>query len=144
MLFRSIFTAQRKQLVLPTIRSRCVIQSYGTPFTNNDALTFGTHFMSFASDPHAFLKELSTTQITEIESRELVDLFLEYWCTHYKKAVAARNNTQITQGFRHCFATGNWGMQKQSYFRTGVSQVLSRLTYSATISHLRQIGRAHV
>ena len=30
-------------------------------------------------------------------------------------------------------------MQKQSYFRTGVSQVLSRLTYSATISHLRRL-----
>ena len=50
-----------------------------------------------------------------------------------------RNSTQITQGFRHCFATGNWGMQKQSYFRTGVSQVLARLTYSSTISHLRRL-----
>lgn len=45
----------------------------------------------------------------------------------------------ITQGIRHCFATGNWGVQKNSYIRTGVSQVLSRLTYGATISHLRRL-----
>jgi len=45
----------------------------------------------------------------------------------------------ITQGLRHCFATGNWGVQKNSYIRTGVSQVLSRLTYGATISHLRRL-----
>ena len=45
----------------------------------------------------------------------------------------------ITQGLRHCFATGNWGVQKNSYIRTGVSQVLNRMTYGATLSHLRTI-----
>ena len=45
----------------------------------------------------------------------------------------------ITVGLRHCFATGNWGAQKNTYFRTGVSQVLSRLTYGATLSHLRRV-----
>jgi DNA-directed RNA polymerase II subunit RPB2 len=37
------------------------------------------------------------------------------------------------------FSTGNWAVQKNSYVRTGVSQVMSRLTYPATISHLRRI-----
>ncbi len=95
--YHFIFTAQRKQLVLPTIRSRCVIESYGTTITNGQPLAFGTHFMSLAIDPHAFLKELSSTQITEIESRELVDLFLEYWCTHYKKIVTSGSSTQIAK-----------------------------------------------
>jgi len=45
----------------------------------------------------------------------------------------------ITQGLKHCFATGNWGVQKNAYIRTGVSQVLSRMTYKATISHCRRI-----
>lgn len=45
----------------------------------------------------------------------------------------------ITQGMKHCFATGNWGVPKSSYMRTGVSQVLSRLTYMGTLSHLRRI-----
>ena len=76
--------------------------------------------------------------------RSLYKRFVRSLAPHLQKRreiiiAISRNNTQITQGFRHCFATGNWGMQKQSYFRTGVSQVLSRLTYSATISHLRRL-----
>jgi DNA-directed RNA polymerase beta subunit len=45
----------------------------------------------------------------------------------------------ITQGLKHSFSTGNWGVQKNSYIRTGVSQVMSRLTYGATLSHLRRL-----
>ena len=76
--------------------------------------------------------------------RSLYKRFIRSLIPHLQKrreilVAISRNNTQITQGFRHCFATGNWGMQKQSYFRTGVSQVLSRLTYCATISHLRRL-----
>jgi DNA-directed RNA polymerase beta subunit len=39
----------------------------------------------------------------------------------------------------NCFATGNWGVQKNAYIRTGVSQVLSRLSYGGTLSHLRRL-----
>lgn len=45
----------------------------------------------------------------------------------------------ITQGLRHCFATGNWGIPKSNYVRTGVSQVLNRLTFNATLSHLNRV-----
>ena len=45
----------------------------------------------------------------------------------------------ITTGLRTCFATGNWGIQKNAYMKTGVSQVLSRLSYIATVSHLRRL-----
>ena len=45
----------------------------------------------------------------------------------------------ITLGLRHSCATGNWGVQKNNYIRTGVSQVLSRLTFGATLSHLRRV-----
>lgn len=44
----------------------------------------------------------------------------------------------ITMGLKHCFSTGNWGIPKSNYIRTGVSQVLSRLTFNATLSHLRR------
>lgn len=52
--------------------------------------------------------------------------------------IITRTNT-ITLGLKHSFATGNWGVQKNSYIRTGVSQVLTRLTFGATISHLRRM-----
>jgi DNA-directed RNA polymerase II subunit RPB2 len=45
----------------------------------------------------------------------------------------------ITNGIRQCFGSGSWGVPKNSYIRTGVSQILSRLSYGATLSHLRRI-----
>ena len=45
----------------------------------------------------------------------------------------------ITNGLKHCFSTGNWGVPKNIYIRTGVSQVLSRLSYGATLSNLRRV-----
>ena len=37
------------------------------------------------------------------------------------------------------FRTGNWGVTKNNYIRTGVSQVLSRLTFGATLSYMRRV-----
>lgn len=45
----------------------------------------------------------------------------------------------ITTGLKHSFSTGNWGVQKNAYIRTGVSQVMSRMTFGATLSHARRI-----
>lgn len=45
----------------------------------------------------------------------------------------------ITNGLRHCFGTGNWGVPKNSYIRCGVAQILSRLSYGATLSNLRRV-----
>lgn len=59
-------------------------------------------------------------------------------------AILAATNT-LTQNIRMCFTTANWGAQNNSYFRVGVSQILNRLNYVATCSHLRrlatQVGR---
>lgn len=46
----------------------------------------------------------------------------------------------ITNGIRHCFGTGNWGVPKNSYIRSGVAQILSRLSYGATLSNIRRIA----
>ena len=46
--------------------------------------------------------------------------------------------TSITIGLKHSFATGNWGVQKNNYIRTGVSQVLARMNFGSTLSHLRR------
>ena len=47
--------------------------------------------------------------------------------------------TSITLGLRQSFAIGAWGIQKNNYVRTGVSQVLSRMTHGAVLSHLRRV-----
>jgi DNA-directed RNA polymerase II subunit RPB2 len=45
----------------------------------------------------------------------------------------------IESGLKYGLATGNWGI-KNTNSKQGVAQVLNRLTYNATISHLRRIN----
>ncbi len=45
----------------------------------------------------------------------------------------------ITTGIKFALATGNWGL-KNNKNKQGIAQVLSRLTYNSTLSHLRRIN----
>ncbi|KAG2483893.1 hypothetical protein HYH03_017287 [Edaphochlamys debaryana] len=47
--------------------------------------------------------------------------------------------TIIESGLKYGLATGNWGV-KSSRQRQGVAQVLNRMTYMSTLSHLRRIN----
>jgi DNA-directed RNA polymerase II subunit RPB2 len=51
---------------------------------------------------------------------------------------ALRSST-ITQGLSYALATGNWGLRATIGLKTGVSQVLNRLTYASMLSHLRRV-----
>ena len=46
----------------------------------------------------------------------------------------------ITSGLTYALATGNWGIKNSRSCKQGVAQVLNRLTYNATISHLRRVN----
>ena len=47
----------------------------------------------------------------------------------------------IESGFKYSLATGNWGIKNQlNKSKQGVAQVLNRLTFIATLSHLRRIN----
>ncbi|KAF6145426.1 hypothetical protein GIB67_032549 [Kingdonia uniflora] len=46
----------------------------------------------------------------------------------------------ITNGLKYSLATGNWGKANAAGTRAGVSQVLNRLTYASTLSHLRRLN----
>jgi DNA-directed RNA polymerase beta subunit len=48
-------------------------------------------------------------------------------------------STIIDSGMRYALATGNWGI-KNNKNKQGVAQVLNRMTYIATISHLRRLN----
>lgn len=50
-----------------------------------------------------------------------------------------RTSNGITMSLHSCMSTGNWAVQKNSYCKAGVSQLMSRLTFSATLSHLRRV-----
>lgn len=48
-------------------------------------------------------------------------------------------STTVDSGMRYALATGNWGI-KSNKNKQGVAQVLNRMTYSATLSHLRRVN----
>ena len=54
--------------------------------------------------------------------------------------LALRNKT-ITHGLRYALATGNWGTNKSGQvLKSGVAQVLNRLTFASSLSHLRRLN----
>ena len=76
-----------------------------------------------------------TLFITTI-SGTLVSLFLQ----DFNIELALKPKV-ITDGLRYSLATGNWGDQKKAHqSRAGVSQVLNRLTFASTLSHLRRLN----
>mmetsp|Transcript_19710 Transcript_19710/g.35063 ORF Transcript_19710/g.35063 Transcript_19710/m.35063 type:complete len:1222 (-) Transcript_19710:61-3726(-) len=52
---------------------------------------------------------------------------------------AALKVKTITNGLKYALATGNWGIQGEAT-KAGVSQVLNRLTYASSLSHLRRVN----
>ncbi len=66
-----------------------------------------------------------------------------------RKKIGGANNTFtissiidhkiISKDLSYALSTGNWGINRNSQNKTGVSQVLSRLNYLATLSNLRRI-----
>ncbi len=47
----------------------------------------------------------------------------------------------LTNGLKTALATGNWGKDRQGNVqKTGVSQVLNRLTFASSLSHLRRLS----
>ena len=52
--------------------------------------------------------------------------------------LAVKHRT-LSRGLQSALATGNWGTQPGAPpAKTGVSQVLNRLTYASSLSHLRR------
>lgn len=55
-------------------------------------------------------------------------------------AETIKNVSCLSTGMKYQFATGNWGLDKAGKpVRTGISQGLNRLTFMATLSHLRRM-----
>jgi len=54
-------------------------------------------------------------------------------------SLAIRTKT-ITHGLKYSLATGNWGASKSGSTKCGVAQVLNRLTFASTLSHLRRLN----
>jgi DNA-directed RNA polymerase II subunit RPB2 len=123
--------------------------------TSSERLFFLCHMLKRLIDTHIGIRpadDRDCVSLKRIETSGILvgDLFrmlLKRFVESAKKYLVKRPSimvvlgtmNSITNGIRYCFSTGNWGVQKNTYIRAGVSQVLSRLTYSSMISHLRRL-----
>jgi DNA-directed RNA polymerase II subunit RPB2 len=88
------------------------------------AMLFRIMFKKLSKDAQAFLKK-------KVDRGDDINV---------SKAIRSRT---ISRGLKYAMATGNWGEQKVAAgggTKAGVSQVLSRLTFMASLSHLRRIN----
>lgn len=93
---------------------------------------FRQHFAKMLREMRTFLlKELNSG--TWRVSGRLVNLVTK---SNIYKIV---RHTTVSSGLMYALATGNWGI-KNSRCKQGVAQVLNRMTYIATVSHLRRVN----
>jgi len=123
--------------------------------STSERLFFLGHILKRLVDTHLSIRppddrdcvSLKRVETSGILVGDLFRMLLKRFIESAKKYLVKRPSitvvlgtvNSITNGIKYCFSTGNWGVQKNSYIRAGVSQVLSRLTYSSTISHLRRL-----
>ena len=53
--------------------------------------------------------------------------------------ISNRMDLFIRKNINYCMATGKWGLLKNAYVRQGVCQLLNRLSYIGTLSHLQRV-----
>jgi DNA polymerase III, delta subunit len=99
--YHFILLAQRMEHILPTIKSRCLMQAIGM----GNAISAHTALMPFFTttafqDPLAFAKELEAANPNEWDSLTLLDELLGYWAAQYKKQIIAHNNKGQEQSQR--------------------------------------------
>ena len=76
-----------------------------------------------------FIEEASNSLKRDVDSQKSMNL---------RSAFKPR---LITNGLRNALSTGNWGAPKGGQaLKTGVSQVLNRLTFASSLSHLRRLN----
>ncbi len=92
--YHFLLLAQRQERILPTIRSRCIIQQYAhTNRDEHDHLL--RHFKAItSSNPQQLLNDLESAKPNERTSIELLDVLLAFWSESFKKACIAHDEKQ--------------------------------------------------
>ncbi|UYV82437.1 POLR2B [Cordylochernes scorpioides] len=102
-------------------------------FRGQESLTGGSTIIDITDDVDRLFRSL--TKELRLYAQKFIDRQKDF-----NMDLSIRTRI-ISDGLRFALATGNWGDQKKALqSRTGVSQVLNRLTYVSTLSHLRRIN----
>lgn len=89
--YHFILLTQRLEAILPTIQSRCIIETFQSA-SSPAPHSFFASLSASAYDPLLFLQELEKNAPTERESVELIDQLLTHWIQQYKKGIEEKND----------------------------------------------------
>lgn len=90
--YHFILLAERQEQILPTIRSRCITQSFYTEYEQPLSPLFECFAHIKQVNPFEFMTLLDQSKISERESIELIDSLLAYWIQQYKAAIQLENS----------------------------------------------------
>lgn len=96
--YHFILLAQRIEYMLPTIRSRCVINNFGS--TQDTELHEIIQWFTTLNFPHpaTFLSTVDKASLSDRESLELLDKLFGYWSKRHTQEIAERSpNLKQTQ-----------------------------------------------
>ncbi len=96
--YHFMLLAQRLDLILPTIKSRCLMQTISSGAAPGPHAMLASYFTTTAfQDPIAFAKELDTANPNEWETVTLLDELLAHWAQQYKKNLIEKNRSSLEQ-----------------------------------------------
>ena len=99
-----IFFSQNKETILPTIQSRCLLHVFESKENTHRQQAIIQPFISLVFDkPGEYFKILSSSQIKEQESQELLNILFEHWVQESKKEIIENKKRaeQITRVIVH-------------------------------------------
>lgn len=86
--YHIILLAEQLESILPTIRSRCIIQQFHASETDQDFVMFLSHFKNpVAAAQVQVMQDFEKTKMTEYQARRAVDELYRYWNEQYKHAL---------------------------------------------------------
>lgn len=95
--YHFILLANRAELILPTIKSRCIIEYHqGEPETSKNILLSFFSTTAF-QDPIAFSKELDALNPSEWDTLDLLDQLIIHWASVYKKSITQASSANAKQ-----------------------------------------------
>lgn len=101
-----IFLTSRKEAILPTIKSRCVITVLHSNemIINDEADAIETLTKFFINIKHAnpinFLKMIDKANINERECTDILDSLINYWATKCKKYLLEQNKEEYNHSYK--------------------------------------------
>lgn len=98
--YHFILLAQRAELVLPTIKSRCLIEHLHSAEVIPLAPLMPFFTTTSFHDPIALSKELESSNPSEWESLALIDQLIRHWSDQYKKSFITRDLAKRNQAER--------------------------------------------